>query len=316
MSTPDDFTSLFVPGPRRRGRSRASLAIVEAAQRILEEIQPATVRAVCYRLFTEGLIPNMSKGSTDKVSRLLVAAREQDEIDWACIVDETREVEQAPSWDDPQAFIRAALSQYRKDYWQSQPNRVEVWSEKGTVRGTLAAVLDEYGVPFRVMHGYGSATAVRDIADASIESAKPSIALYVGDWDPSGLHMSEVDLPRRIERYGGEVSICRIALTMSDTRTGLPSFAAHTKRGDPRHEWFVSKYGRTCWELDALSPPELRERVAAAILDLLDLDQWEHAVRVEQVERDSMDEFRYQWSKCRQASNCSPDDSGHGFHDE
>ena len=46
-----------------------------------------------------------------------------------------------------------------------QPVRVEVWSEKGTVRGVLAPILDEYGVGFRVMHGFSSATTVHDIAE-------------------------------------------------------------------------------------------------------------------------------------------------------
>jgi hypothetical protein len=46
---------------------------------------------------------------------------------------------------------------YRRDRWAQQPRRLEVWSEKGTVRGMLAPVLDKYGVTFRVMHGYSSA---------------------------------------------------------------------------------------------------------------------------------------------------------------
>jgi hypothetical protein len=33
------------------------------------------------------------------------------------------------------------------------------------VRGVLRTVLDEYGVGFRVMHGFASATAVHDVAD-------------------------------------------------------------------------------------------------------------------------------------------------------
>ena len=74
-----------------------------------------------------------------------------------------------------------------------------MWSEKGTVRGTLAPVLNKYGVTFRVMHGYGSATALHAIAEASAVSDKPLTVLYVGDWDPSGLHMSEIDLPDRLE---------------------------------------------------------------------------------------------------------------------
>ena len=71
--------------------------------------------------------------------------------------------------------------------------RVEVWSEKGTVRGVLAPVLDEYAVGFRVMHGFCSATTVHDVAED--DDGRDLIVLYVGDYDPSGLFMSEHDLP-------------------------------------------------------------------------------------------------------------------------
>lgn len=54
-----------------------------------------------------------------------------------------------------------------------------------------------YGVTFRVMHSYGSATALHGIAEESGKIEKPLIALYLGDWDPTGEHMSEVDLPAR-----------------------------------------------------------------------------------------------------------------------
>ena len=60
-----------------------------------------------------------------------------------------------------------------------QPRRVEVWSEKGTVRGTVAPVLNEYGVTFRVMHGYGSATSIHGIAQETLDSTKPITVLYI-----------------------------------------------------------------------------------------------------------------------------------------
>ena len=46
------------------------------------------------------------------------------------------------------------INGYRRDYWDQQPVRLEVWSEKGTIRDVLQPVLDEYGVGFRVMHGF------------------------------------------------------------------------------------------------------------------------------------------------------------------
>jgi hypothetical protein len=196
-----------------RGKSGKSLELIGAAYKILAEIQPATVHAVCYRLFTSGVIPDMSKSSTNRVSKQLAYARENGMIPWAWVVDETREAGRVPSWDNPDAFARAVQLSYRRNRWAQQPQQIEVWSEKGTARGTLAPVLDKYGVTFRVLHGYSSVTTVNEIAEESQGYDEPLLALYVGDWDPSGLHMSEVDLPRRLLEYGASVEIVRVALT-------------------------------------------------------------------------------------------------------
>lgn len=275
---------------RGRGKAAATMRLIEAAAEIANEIQPCTVRAICYRLFVAGLIKSMSKGNTDKVSKQLVWAREQGLLPWECIVDETREAERISTWDEPEEIIRAAVRGYRKDYWSMQPRRVEVWSEKGTVRGTLAPVLHEFGVTFRVMHGYGSATALHDIAQETAANPKPLTVLYVGDWDPSGLHMSKVDVPRRLLRYEGTAQVERIALDETDVAPGteLPHFEAADKTRDPRHKWFVEHYGLRCWELDAMSPVVLRQRVEDHIRDLIDHDAWDHAVQIERAEVESM----------------------------
>jgi len=164
------------------------------------------------------------------------------------------------------------------------------------VRGTLGPVLDEFGVGFRVLHGYSSATVVQDIAAMSARLSKPFIALYAGDWDPSGLHMSEVDLPRRLAEYGGCVHLKRIALTAADASDDLPSFDVVTKRKDPRYAWFKAHHGTRCWELDAMSPVTLRERVRDAILQRIDSDRWNRALEVEAVERASMLDFLAEWN--------------------
>ena len=288
-----------------RGKSAESLQLIEAAHRILSEIQPASVRAVCYRLFTEKLIPNMSKASTNKVGSQLVYARENAIIPWDWIVDETREAETVASWSNPDSIIRTAVRQYRKDYWEMQPRRVEVWSEKGTVRGTLAPVLKEYGVTFRVMHGYGSATSIHGAAQESVASDKPLTIFYIGDHDPSGLQMSEIDLPERLVRYGGCAEIIRIALDKRDVGADslLPWFPAQDKASDSRYEWFREHYGSRCWEVDALSPVVLRERVGDAIEQLLDMDAWHHAIGIEAVEKESMRNFFGTWKSISMPAN-------------
>ena len=143
----------------------------------------------------------MARNNTSKVSRLLRIAREEGTIPWEWIVDETRELEREPSWRDPAAYVQAVRESYRRNFWAEQPGDVEVWSEKGTVRGVLDPVLREFGVGFRVMHGFGSATSIHDVAQSGY--GRDLTVLYVGDWDPSGLYMSEKDLPERLGRYGG-----------------------------------------------------------------------------------------------------------------
>ena len=287
-----------------RGKSPASLALVAAAKTILEEIQPATVRAVCYRLFVAGLIADMGKNSTGKVSKQLVWAREKGVIPWEWIVDEGRTLEQITQWDSVEQRIDYTVNHYRRDYWQEQPQRLEVWSEKGTVRGTIKPILDAYGIGFRVLHGYSGASALHEAAMDS-RYGNPLTILYVGDYDPSGLNMSEIDIPQRLERYQGKAAFQRIALLPADT-VGLPSFPAADKKTDSRHSWFTRNYGDQCWELDAYPPPLLRQRVEQEITARIDVDAWTHALKVERAEIAAMQHYAYQWkaSISRLAAKC------------
>ena len=285
--------------PRKRGKSPKTHAIIAAAAQFLEENHPATVRAVCYRLFVDGHIASMAKSNTNAVGVHLRNAREQGIIPWNHIVDETREAERAGTWDGPSQILNAAQASYRKDHWQSQNERLEVWSEKGTVRGTLSPVLARYGVTFRVMHGYRSATALYDIAKETRADPRPMAVLYVGDWDPSGLRMSEIDLPARLARYGGSVHFQRIALAAHDI-ADLPSFDVATKAGDTRAHWFRANFGRRCVELDAMTPNDLRAVVEDEIIRHIDRDRWEHSTRIEQAEIESMRDFLNSWP----AINC------------
>ena len=278
--------------PRRRGKAQASIELIQAAYDFLEEAHPTTVRGVCYRLFVDGVIPSMARNDTGRVSRLLRGAREDGTIPWEWVVDETRHLERTPSWSDPEAFVGVVRRAYRRDFWTHQPNRVEVWTEKGTIRGVLQPVLDQYGVGFRVMHGFGSATSVHDIANMGDE---PLIALYVGDWDPSGLYMSDVDLPTRLQKYGGgHVEVRRVALLLGDL-PDLPSFPASDKKKDPRYKWFIDYAGAECWELDAMHPNDLRDRVEKSIVAEIEPEAWARCELAQEAEQSSLESLLDGW---------------------
>ena len=283
---------------KTRGKSARTLDTEKAILEIVEERAPITVRGVCYALFTRGLIDSMATKETARISRITTDMREAGELDWQQIVDGSRAVDRVSTWRDTSAIISAAVKGYRRNYWQDQPCVVEVWSEKSTVQGILAPVLDELGVTFRVMKGFGSFTAVKQAAMDSqrVGDGQHAVVLYIGDYDPSGLSMSEIDLPARLERYGSQWAFRRIAVTKADT-ANLPSFEAATKKADGRYKWFVENYGATCWELDAMDPNDLRVRVRDEIEWHMDMDAWEHAKEIEKAEVDSMHDFHTAWNQ-------------------
>ena len=94
------------------------------------------------------------------------------------------------------------------------------------------------------------------------------------------------------------LEIRRIALLKDDTIALGPSvrFPATDKRKDSRYPWFVQNHGAWCWELDALSPNVLRDRVEQAILDELDLKAWDRYVEVERLEMEAIADTCRSWN--------------------
>jgi hypothetical protein len=264
---------------------------------VAEAAQPITGRGVGYKLFTAGLIPSMADKEMQRVYRLLKEAREEGIIPWSWIVDETRSLERVPTWDNPADYARREANIYRRDFWNQQPHRVQVWSEKGTVRGVLEPVLDRYAVGFRVMHGFSGSTPIHDVAEDC--DGRDLYVLYVGDYDPSGMNMSAVDLPARLNKYGGDhVILSRIALTPEQVG-GLPSFPAADKKRDPRYKWFRANYGDRCWELDAMDPRDLRDCVEIAIKELIEPKAWKRCEVVNKAEQDSLRYVLDRWKGTR-----------------
>jgi hypothetical protein len=204
------------------------------------------------------------------------------------IVDDSRDLEGDGGFKDLEQYGRAIEKSYRRDFWAHQKDRVIVISEKSTVAGILRPVLEEYGVPFFAAHGFNSATKVHDLAEEMRSDPRTYVLIYVGDYDPSGMYMSEVDFPMRLGRYGADVerfNLVRVALRREDTPT-LPSFPA--KKDDPRYGWYVSHYGVDAWELDAMNPNELRDRVRESIEQCMNRDDWEQHKIVEVAQQETV----------------------------
>jgi hypothetical protein len=179
--------------PAGRGLAQKNLDLIEHAERILAETNPATVRGVCYQLFTRDLIENMSVKCVSNVSRMLVYAREKGIIPWEWIVDDTRQEERVSSWNGLGDFGETIVQGYRKDFWQHQPKWLKVVSEKATIGGVVRPVLKQFAVDFQVMHGYGSATSIYDWRAQNIsKSSTSATSIRAGCTCPKSICLAEL----------------------------------------------------------------------------------------------------------------------------
>jgi len=260
--------------------------LIDAASNILDIQQPMTIRQLFYRLVSAGLIPNDRK-HYQLVSRIMTKARDDGRIPFEYITDRSRPEYKPNVFVDAAGYARAVQRSYRKDYWASQPNHVEIWVEKDAIIGSIEDVTDELGVTVRVGRGFLSTTRAHEIAQRFSNVDKPITVFYLGDHDPSGQAI-ESDLYDRIRKYGsGDFDLERLAIFKSDiTDYSLPPL--RIKQSDSNAASFARKYGNECVELDALPPDVLRQRIKDAVEDLIDFDIWNRAKATEKAEFDSI----------------------------
>jgi hypothetical protein len=182
-----------------RGEWRSTTDLVTAAIAILDAESPMTIRQLFYRLVSAGSIEN-DRSSYQRVSRMMTTARDDGRCDPTYIVDRSRP-EYSPSvWEDSSAYAEVIKSSYRKDYWATQPNHVEIWVEKDAIIGSIEGVTNELGVTIHVWRGFASTTKTHEIAQRFAKIKKPIVVFYLGDHDPSG-RVIESDVRSRVQRY-------------------------------------------------------------------------------------------------------------------
>lgn len=266
----------------------ASLDVIEASNEIITQYQAdgydLTLRMLFYQLVTENIIPNTVR-SYKNLGSLISDARLAGLIDWNSIVDRTRITQTHSAWTEPGSILESAYHSYDMDHWSDQVYRPRVWVEKDALVGVISRVCNEYRVPFLACRGYMSQSAMwRDAQKASHEIAqgKSPIIIHLGDHDPSGIDMTR-DITERMEIFGASYEVRRIALN-NDQVTDLNLPPNPAKLTDTRAEGYVSEYGYSSWELDALRPDYINRLIEEQITGLIDYDIWDqmkHALRVD-----------------------------------
>ena len=113
--------------------------------------------------------------------------------------------------------------------------------------------------------------------------------IHLGDHDPSGIDMTR-DIQERLEMFGADVDVKRVALTMDQIEHFNPP-PNPTKLSDARADSYIRTYGRECWELDALEPKVITSLIRDEVTALADPDLFTAIERREATDKDNLQEI-------------------------
>ncbi|MCX6752434.1 MAG: hypothetical protein NTZ87_02945 [Candidatus Nomurabacteria bacterium] len=261
--------------------------LAEKINSILEEYNvPLTLRQVYYRLVALGLknSQNVYKNLSGKLSRL----REDGLVSWDRIIDLNRQPKKESSWTSPQEFFEADRWSYKRDLQQGQKVYLEIWCEKAIA---IRHITDKYDVHLLAGGGYRSSSALYEAAERFRDVGKKIVILYLGDFDPSGLDIERDIETRMREVFGLEVDVQRVLLVQQDI-TDYELLPSPVKPKDTRTSAYIERYGfRDVYELDALKPDVIADRLERAICRNIDLDLYR--TQVEKWEEDKVEIERF-----------------------
>ena len=236
---------------------QSSLDLINLVNEVIDDYKAQgyelTLRQVYYQLVARGYIPNNER-SYKNIGNLINDGRLAGLIDWYAITDRTRNLRGNSHWDTPADVIASAKYSYLLDKWAGQPNYVEVWVEKDALVDVVGQACRPLDVPYFSCRGYTSQSEMWVAARRFLRQCdrEQRIIIHLGDHDPSGIDMT-LDILDRLEMFGADVIVKRVALTMNqiDHYNPPPNPAKIT---DSRCGRYIAQYGHESWELDALEP--------------------------------------------------------------
>lgn len=270
---------------------QSSLDLIRLVNQVISEYQAQgyelTLRQAYYQLVARGYIPNNER-SYKNIGNLINDGRLAGLIDWYAITDRTRNLRRNSHWDTPSEVIASAKYSYLLDKWEGQPNYVEVWVEKDALVDVVGQACRPLDVPFFSCRGYTSQSEMWVAAQRFInqEHREQRIIIHLGDHDPSGIDMTR-DIQERLEMFGADVYVKRVALTMEQIEQFNPP-PNPAKITDSRCDKYIAMYGYESWELDALEPKVITDLIRSEVTMYRDDDLYQEICRKERQEKQEL----------------------------
>ena len=288
----------------KRTFNSASLATIERVNQILTDYEQdnllLTLRQLYYQLVSKDLIPNTQK-EYKNLGNLVSNARQAGLIDWDMIEDRGRDTNMHPQWGSPADIVESVYNQFRIDRWAKQAWHIEVMVEKDALSGVLIPVCRGLHIGLTANKGYSSSSTMYEIGQRLYqkfnEEDKEICVIYLGDHDPSGIDMGR-DVRERLQMYSriDDIEVVRVALNWDQIKVLKPP-ENPAKETDSRYGDYVSQYGRSSWELDAVEPRRLAQLVTDTVLKRRDEDEWQAAIETENDMKAELKAFVDQYNK-------------------
>lgn len=270
---------------------QSSLELIDLINQVVDEYAAQgfelTLRQAYYQLVARGYIPNNER-SYKNIGSLINDGRLAGLIDWDSITDRTRNLRGNSHWDRPQEVIASARYSYNLNKWNGQKNYVEVWVEKDALVDIVGQACIPLDTPYFSCRGYTSQSEMWSAAQRFIrqKNREKRIIIHLGDHDPSGIDMTR-DIQERLDLFGADVYVKRVALTMQQIQTYNPP-PNPAKITDSRASKYIDQFGNESWELDALEPKVITDLIKNEVTAYRDDAIYEAVCHREQKEKNEL----------------------------
>jgi hypothetical protein len=215
----------------------SKIAILREAQLELlheherDDALPTSARFLFYELVSRGVVSKERQGARRRdqdAGEALTQLREQGEVPWDWIVDETRTLENYSGSTSIREAMLEHLPNARLDPWQGKI--ILVLTESRSLAGALRSIAWRYRIRIASTNGQCGGFLHTTIVPLLMNGDAAPQLLYLGDYDLSG-NQIEANTRRVLEQEAGELDCERIALTAEQVEEhDLPIIVKHDHR--------------------------------------------------------------------------------------
>lgn len=260
---------------------------------------PPTLRRAHYMLVSdaEAAAAGYSNTQSDYSQLSRRTAKMRDAGTFPEFTDRKRGIERASGYSSLGELIHTCTYLWRVDRSELMPKKVVIIAEKDGIIPILSSSFD--WLDLSALSGYSSQTHGVALAEL-LDPDRPTVAIYIGDYDPSGLDISR-NLAERLPYPLRRIGLSRDQVLEHNLTPMAP------KKGDSRNARMVANEGAAMQvELDALPAEVLLAMVAEAITDETGValrsdgtPDWPDVDRSEKEDRDRLVELANEFSGAR-----------------